>query len=151
VSAALAAGLPPSVELPTVVLELLLPREPAGGAPIAVVPVDGDAFVVLPGVVGPANVLELVEPRLFVPAMVPAVGPAVTLDDEPTLLLPSVLEPSVCGLVLLPQGAASGTPVLVWAIAPTVQAASTAMANLFIASLLEVRSLFGGARAPRVQ
>jgi hypothetical protein len=154
VAAAVAAGLPPGVEL--VVLEFALPNvdelpkvdEPfnvdellAGGPPIAVAPVGGDRFVVLPGDVGPASALdvELVEgPTPVVP------GVAVVLDAM--LLLPSVEE----AVVPLPHGAARGTPV-VWAIAATEQAASAAIANRLIRSLREMQSRIGRACAAHVR
>jgi hypothetical protein len=128
VAAALAAASLVDVEPAIVVPELLpkvllgvdeLPRlddppsaDVAGGPPIAVVPVDGVVLAVLPGVVGPASALEVplpvVEPMLFVPAMLLVVEPGVAVA-EPGTLLPSVVEPSVpelCveGLVVVPQG-----------------------------------------------
>jgi hypothetical protein len=149
-----------SVEFPVVVLELELPKVDelpnvdelpkvdellAGGPPMAVVPVDGDVFVVLPGAVGPASALD-VEPLDGPTLVVPGVG----LVDA-MLLLPSVDEPVADEAVaLLPQGAASGTPV-VCAIAATVQAASAAIANRFMKSLREMKSRVGRAYGLRVQ
>lgn len=100
----------PSVDDPLSVDELV-----AGGPPIAVVPVEGVVFVVLPGAVGPARALDVELPGVVV--------------VDAMLLLPSVdVEEDA---VPLPQGAASGTPV-VCAIAATVQAASAAIASRFI-------------------
>jgi hypothetical protein len=140
-------ALPPSVdELPSVL---------AGGPPIAVVPVEGVVDDVLPGVAGPARALDVAPPgvpTLFVPAMLPVVGAA---EDVPEsgVLLPSVLEPSVCELGVVPQGVPSGAPGLVCAnAAPAPRASATpasCCANLFMASLLEVDPSWRPARRAR--
>jgi hypothetical protein len=125
--------LPGDVELPSVDEPLRVDELVAGGPPIAVVPVEGDVLVVLPGEVGPASaVVELLDgPTLVVPGVVVV---------DAMSLLPSVDEPGVEEAVVpLPQGAASGSPV-VWAMAATEQAASAAIANRFIKSLREVQS-----------
>jgi hypothetical protein len=133
-----------------VVLELLSGVEgllsDAGGPPIAVVPVEGVVLPTLPGVVGPANAVDVllpgVVPTLFVPATLPGAAdvpaePIVVLPDEPE---PIVLEPMDCWLVPFPQGAASGAPELVWASAPPAANASATTlrrcANDFMADLL---------------
>lgn len=118
----------PSVEELPIVDELPSVDEPfkadelfAAGPPIAVVPVEGEVFVVLPGDVGPASALDVELPGVVVDAML--LLPGVEMEED---------------AVPLPQGAASGTPV-VCAIAATAQAASAAIANRFIKSLREVR------------
>lgn len=129
-----------------VVLELLpsvdepLSDEVAGGPPIAVVPVEGVVLVALPGVVGPANALDVllpgVVPVLFVPATFPVVGDAGVFNAlvVPGVPVPSVLpgepELSADGLVVLPQGAASGAPDVVPDVVPELVCASATPAPI---------------------